>query len=85
MDDFVDDFKNLVSVVKREARPFGNDDLEILQEMTVHIQEYNERVLRCYQANQVGFRQISQQINQLNGQAEALFRQQLDDRLRSNN
>lgn len=67
MDDFVDDFKNLVSVVKREARPFGNDDLEILQEMTgalaVHIQEYNERVLRCYQANQVGFRQISQQIN----------------------
>lgn len=56
----MDDFKNLVSVVKREARPFGNDDLEILQEMTgalaVHIQEYNEQVLKCYQANQVGFR-----------------------------
>lgn len=63
----MDDFKNLVSVVKREARPFGNDDLEILQEMTgalaVHIQEYNEQVLKCYQANQVGFRQIQQSIN----------------------
>ena len=78
-----------MSVVKREARPFGNDDLEILQEMTgalaVHIQEYNEHVLKCYQANQIGFRQIQQSINQLNEQAEALFRQQLDDKLKGNN
>ena len=43
--------------------------------LAVHIQEYNENVLKCYQANQIGFRQIQQSINRLNEQAEELFRQ----------